>query len=319
MEEVRAITFGEALGNIGDGILWVLTNIGLAFYNLGYAITHPLSWLDWLFWENTTEDKVALAKVVYYGGSVEFFFVVFTTFLVLTGIGMWRNAFMWGGVRLLEGMANTIGRFAAWAGLLMVLQQVIIVFLQRIFTRPDISIGFGIPIQFDISWWSEELKLYNALVVTLCLAYTFVQGGHVRVDLVYSAVKYRTKKTIDMFGSLFFMMPVAVLLWLYSWFFMWRHLIVPNPSASYDLDRLTRSARALRWNVETIGFSPNGFTAYFLFKVLIVIMCGMIFLQAVAFFWRSYLEWKEGEASDGKYLDKDVLEQGEEPYDHAEF
>jgi len=53
--------------------------------------------------------------------------------------------------------------------------------MQRIFTRPDISIGFGIPLQFDISWFAEELKLYNALVVTLCVTYTFVQGGHVRV------------------------------------------------------------------------------------------------------------------------------------------
>ena len=28
----------------------------------------------------------------------------------------------------------------------------------------------------------------------------------------------------------------------------------------------------------------------------------LIFLQAVAFFYRSFLEWKEGEESAGKYL-----------------
>ena len=33
----------------------------------------------------------------------------------------------------------------------------------------------------------------------------------------------------------------------------------------------------------------------------------MIMLQAVAFFYRSYLERKEGEAAEGKYLDRDVL------------
>ena len=33
----------------------------------------------------------------------------------------------------------------------------------------------------------------------------------------------------------------------------------------------------------------------------------LVFLQAVAFFWRSYLEWLEGEDSVGKYLDKDTL------------
>ena len=91
---------------------------------------------------------------------------------------------MWGCVWVLEGFANTVGRFFAWAGLLMVLQQIIIVFIQRIFTRPDIAFGFGIPLQMDISWWAEELKLFNAMVVCLCCTYTFVQGGHVRVDLV---------------------------------------------------------------------------------------------------------------------------------------
>ncbi|MEE3360825.1 MAG: TRAP transporter small permease subunit [Pseudomonadota bacterium] len=300
MEE-EAVGLGGMFGAIGEGIVLLFQNIAMAFYNFGYAITHPSLWLDW-------SDKQAIMRFVYYGGSVEFFFVVFTAFLVLTAIGLWRNSVMWGTVRVLEGLGNTLGRFFAWAGLLMVLQQVVIVFMQRIFTRPDISFGFGVPLQFDISWWAEELKLYNALVVTLCLTYTFVQRGHVRVDLVYSAVSYRTKRVIDMFGSLFFMMPIAVLIWMYSWYFMWRHLIVPKPSASDALDRLLTKSRALKWNVETIGFSPNGFTAYFLFKILLVVMCGLIFLQAIAFFYRSYLEWKEGEESEDKYLDIDVLD-----------
>ena len=280
----------------------------MAFYNFGYAVLHPQLWLDW-------SDKQAVMRFVYYGGSVEFFFVIFTTFLIVTAVGFWRNSFMWLCVRVLEGFANGVGRFFAWAGLLMVLQQVIIVFMQRIFTRPDIVFGFGVLLQFDISWYAEELKLYNALVVCLCATYTFVQGGHVRVDLVYAAVRYRTKKTIDMFGSLAFMMPTAVLMWMYGWYFLWRHLIVPKPSASDALDRLLMKSRAMRWNVETIGFSPNGFTAYFLFKILLVAFAAMVFLQSIAFFYRSYLERKEGEESENKYLDRDTLGEGEEAYE----
>jgi len=291
-----------------DGILWLVQNIAMAFYNLGYAISHPHLWLDW-------SDKEAIMRFVYYGGSVEFFFVVFTVFLVCTGIGLWRNGFMWGCVRVLEGFANTVGRFFAWAGLIMVIQQIIIVFLQRIFARPEIVIGFGIPLEMDISWWSEELKLYNALVVSLCATYTFVQGAHVRVDLIYSAVSFRTKRVIDMVGSLLFMMPMAVIIWLYGWFFMWRHLIVPNPSASESLDRLLMKSRALRWNVETIGFSPNGFNAYFLFKILLVAFAGMVFIHSVAFFYRSFLEWREGPESENKYLDKDSLGEGQEAFE----
>ena len=321
-------SFGDAIGALGDGIVWVGTQIVLGFWHLLLGILPFLSdsvtekgkpippLFDWLIWDGSTEDKQSLMAFVYYGGSVEFFFIVLNIVLVTTLYGMFLNRnFLWGGVRVLEGIANGLGRLFAWAGLLMVLQQIIIVFMQRIFTRPDISIGFGIPLQFDISWFAEELKLYNALVVTLCVTYTFVQGGHVRVDLIYSAVSHRTKRIIDMIGSLLFMVPAAVLIWMYSWFFLWRHLIVPKPSASDTLDRLLTKARAVRWNVETIGFSPNGFTAYFLFKVLLVAFTGLVFLQAIAFFWRSYLELKEGEASAGKYLDKDSLGEGEEAYE----
>ncbi len=291
-----------------DAIVWFFQNIGLAFYNFFYALTHPGLWLDW-------SDKEAIMRFVYYGGSVELFFVAFTAVLLLFAVGLWRNGFLWGCVRVLEGFANSVGRFFAWAGLLMVLQQVVIVFVQRIFARPDISIGFGIPLEMDISWWSEELKFYNALVVALCCTYTFVQGGHVRVDLIYSAVGHRSKRVIDMVGSLVFMMPMAVLIWMYGWYFMWRHLITPKPSASDTLDRLLMKARAVRWNVETIGFSPSGFNGYFLFKILMVAFAGMVFLHAVAFFFRSFLEWKEGPASENKYLDKDSLGEGEEAFE----
>ncbi|WP_299842860.1 TRAP transporter small permease subunit [uncultured Roseovarius sp.] len=291
-----------------DAILWFFQNIGLAFFNFGYAITHPQLWLNW-------SDKEALMRFVYYGGSAQFFFVIFTGFLVITAIGVWKNWFMWGCVRVLEGFANTVGRFFAWAGLLMVIQQIVIVFIQRIFARPDIVLGFGIPLELDISWWAEELKFYNALVVALCCTYTFVQGGHVRVDLVYSAISYRAKRMVDMIGCLVFMMPMAVLVWLYGWFFLWRHLIVPNPSASDTLDRLLLKARAVRWNVETIGFSPNGFNGYFLFKILLIAFAAMVFIHSIAFFYRSYLEWKEGPESENKYLDKDSLGEGEEAYE----
>ncbi|WP_072707266.1 TRAP transporter small permease subunit [Donghicola eburneus] len=291
-----------------DGLVWALSNVAMAFYNFFYAVSHPGLWLDW-------SNKEALSRFVYYGGSVEFFFVIFTTFLIITAVGVWKNNFLWGCVRGLEAFANAAGRFAAWAGLIMVLQQTVIVLMQRIFARPDVVLGFGIPVGFDVSWWSEELKLWNAIVVAMCVSYTFVQGGHVRVDLVYAAVSHRVQRVIDMVGSVIFMMPLAVITWMYGWYFLWRHLIVPKPSASDQLDRLLMKSRALRWNVETIGFSANGFTGYFLFKILLVTFAGMVFIHACAFFWRSYLEYKEGPDSAGRFVDRDTLGEGEEAYE----
>jgi len=274
-----------------DAIVWIFQNIALAYYNLFYALTHPQLWLAWVGGLDSLEAKQALMRFIYYGGSKEFFFAVFTLFLTYTAIGLWKNSLLWGAVRVLEGIANGVGRFFAWAGLLMVIQQIIIVFVQRIFVQADLTMGFGLGLDVtftkDISWWAEGLKFYNAMVVALCVTYTFVQGGHVRVDLIY----------------------------LYGWYFLWRHLVTPKPSASDTLERLLLKARALRWNVETISFSPNGFNAYFLFKVLLVAFAGLVFLQAIAFFYRSYLERKEGPESEGRYLDKDTLGEGEEIYE----
>lgn len=312
---------------MSEGIIWFFKNIGQAFPNLFYAITHPKEWLAWVpriggdFKSDDAEHALAikqsLARFVYYGASVELFFIVLTSFLILTAFGIWKRDVMWGVVRGLEGFANFVGRFFAWAGLLMVLQQIMIIFLQRIFLVAKIEFKvFGhVLIGHDLSWWSEELKLYNAIVVCLCVSYTFVQGGHVRVDLVYSAVRYRTRKVIDMMGALFFMMPMAVLMWLFAWFFMWRHIVVPNPNATKTLDQLLTQSRALRWNLETIGFSPNGFDKYYMFKILMVVLAALIFLQAVAFFYRSFLNFVEGEESEGKYLDKDFLGEEKEAYD----
>jgi len=291
----------------GNPLGWLAANLIEAFYNFGYAISHPSLWLDWVTWAGTPEDKQSLMRFIYYGASVQLFFVLFVAVLILTIVGMRRNEVMWAVVRGLEGFANGLGRFFAWSGLVMVMIQIIIVFMQRVFAVSEISFGFGMTVAFDVSWWGESLKFYNALIVTLCATYTFVQGGHVRVDLVYSGVSYRTKKLIDMLGSIIFMLPAATVVWLYGWFFMWRNLVVPNPSASDTIERLLAKSRALRWNVETIGFSPNGFNAYFLFKILLLAYTATVLIQAVTFFYRSYLERKEGEASEGKYLDKDRL------------
>ena len=287
-----------------DGVVWFVTGIGLAFWHFAYAVSHPASWLNW-------SDGASLMRFIYYGGSSELFFVVLVIVVALTIAGMVWNRFMWGGVRLLEGIANGVGRVVAWVGLIMVIQQVVIIFMQRIFTRAELSFGIGSTFARDISWWSEELKLWNAMIVCLCVSWTFVQGGHVRVDLLYSPASYRTKKLIDMLGAILFMLPLAVLIWMYGWYFMWRNLVNPPVSASDSLDRMLLKAKAVRWSVETIGFSPNGFDAYFLFKVLMLLFAALVFLQGIAVFWRSYLERKEGPDAEGRDLDRDLIEPGE--------
>ena len=282
-----------------DGLHWLASRIAGGFIDLfllAVGLGTPPSFAD----------KQWLSYLIYYGASVDLLFVVLDTGLILLFLGLWKRQLLWGVVRVIETINNTVGRVAAWAVLIMVVQQVLIVSLQRIFRISEISAGpFGLVFTKDLSWFGEELKLYNAAVVTLCAAYTFIQGGHVRVDLIYAGVSHRVKRSIDMFGSLFFVLPFMTVVWLFGWHFMWRHLMTPKVSATDSLELLLRKSRLMRWNVETIGFSPSGFDGYFLFKVLLVFFAGLMFLQGLAFFYRSLLEYLEGPEAENRYKDLD--------------
>lgn len=284
---------------MGDAILWLIEHLVGGLADVVGVIVSPSAWPQF-------SDPKWLVQLIYYGASVELLFVVVDVVLVVLVVGLWRRQFLWAVVRGIEGMNNAIGRIAAWAGLIMVLQQVMIVALQRVFRVSEITVGpFGYVMTKDLSWFGEELKLYNAMIVALCAAYTFVQGGHVRVDLFYAGFSRTGKRITDMLGSLFFLVPLSVVIWMFAWPFLWRHLVTPKVSATDTLEQLLRKSALLRWNVETIGFSPSGFDAYFLFKVLMVLFAGLMFLQGIAFFYRNLLELVEGPEADQRYLNLD--------------
>jgi len=288
---------------MADALSWIGAQLLSGFVNLYTALSNPMAWMNWV------NDPESLIRFIYYGASKEFLFIVIDLFLILTVVGVIHRPILWRAVGIIEGFSNGVGRFFAWAALIMVLQQVMIVFLQRIFRVSEISVGpFGIVFTKDLSWFGEELKLYNAMIVALVAAYTFVQGGHVRVDLFYARMSFRFKRIVDMFGSLFFILPSMFLIWMFGWFFLWRNLVTPKFSASASLESMMRKAPFLKENIELIGFSPNGFNAYFLFKILLVSFAFMMILQGIGFFYRSLLEFIEGKESEGKNLDLDPID-----------
>lgn len=283
-----------------DALQWGLSQIYLAFAGTVHVLVNAGTYFDF-------SDKENLIRVIYYGASTELFFLLFTLFWGVWLLGLVFPGALWGVVRGMERTANALGRVAAWAGLLMVLQQIMVIFLQSIFRQGEITLAiFGMGVSEPVGWWSDSLKLWNAVVVCLCCAWTFNQGAHVRVDLLYARLGHRARCAIDMAGALVFMMPALLLTWFYAWFFLWRHLITPKVNATDPLERVLLKARAVRWNVETIGFSPNGFDAYILFKILLLAFCATMLMQAAAVFYRAYLEFVEGPLSAGKFSDPDT-------------
>lgn len=65
--------------------------------------------------------------------------------------------------------------------------------------------------------WLELQWYLIAAVFLLCAGYTLLKQQHVRIDVVYSRFSRRTQLKIDIFGTLFFLMPISLLLVYLAW------------------------------------------------------------------------------------------------------
>jgi len=70
------------------------------------------------------------------------------------------------------------------------------------------------------SWLELQWILFGA-VFLLCAPWTLLSNEHIRIDIVNNALPKRVRDWIDVFGHLFFLLPMAaVLVWL-GWPFFW--------------------------------------------------------------------------------------------------
>lgn len=65
--------------------------------------------------------------------------------------------------------------------------------------------------------WLELQWYLFAMVFLLCSGYTFLHNEHIRIDVVSSRFTPRTRAWIDIFGTLFFLLPVSLYIMELSW------------------------------------------------------------------------------------------------------
>ncbi|MCY7388353.1 MAG: TRAP transporter small permease subunit [Burkholderiales bacterium] len=105
---------------------------------------------------------------------------------------------------LIDSLNNLVGRWASWLTLIAVLVS---------------SGNATVRYLFDNSsnaWLELQWYLFSA-VVLLCGGYALLHHQHVRIDVIYSRFTRRTQLYIDVFGTLFFLLPMAVLITYLSW------------------------------------------------------------------------------------------------------
>ncbi|MBE7636894.1 TRAP transporter small permease subunit [Sneathiella sp. P13V-1] len=261
----------EALGTF-------LLNFLMGFVNLALLPWHIYNWvmLDTL--------KKKMNALTMAGMSIEFFFMVVALVLIVIGIGILRRSFLRKAVYGLETFNGRIGRFAAWFALLMTLQQVAIIAVGQIFRGNEILISpLGISFMTEeLQWLSGQLKFYNTILIALASAYTFIEGGHVRVDLVYASCKKRTKHWIDLLGTLFFFIPSTVMLWWFAWPITMNAMFAQKP-----LNIWSTSARWRDFRFETSGTAE--FSWVWTFKFMVLVFAAFMFICAIGFLLRNIL------------------------------
>ena len=227
------------------------------------------------------ENKVFWSEFIRYGASKELMFIVFFLIFLVIGWGLVQPRKLAGIADGIDTTVSKIGRIIAWLALLMVLQQVLVVFMQAIFKQSSMSLGPFLP-SFGATpqWFSEELRIYNALLIVLGTGYTMVEGGHVRVDLIYGSLKHRTKRIMDLIGACVLLIPFTLVLWYFSWFYMWRSISSSSVNLSRDLIKFRT------WKLESSS-NPSGFDDVYLFKILIPIFALVMFIQAISIIFRS--------------------------------
>jgi TRAP-type mannitol/chloroaromatic compound transport system permease small subunit len=117
---------------------------------------------------------------------------------VLGEVGNWVRALLrLSGV--IDAVNTKIGKWVAWLILLAVI----------------ISAGNAtVRKAFDLSsnaWLELQWILFSA-VFLLCAPWTLLENEHVRIDIVYNLLPRWLRNTIELLGTAFFLLPLAILL-----------------------------------------------------------------------------------------------------------
>ncbi len=254
----------------------ILTGLALGLVD---AVLLPWRVWQWLQLETVKErmDVFVLA-----GQSVELLYLVLAVLIAVFVVALLSRRFLVGTVGALEAVNTRVGRFAAWFVLLLMLQQVAIIVMGQVFRGNALlfsPLGLRLANE-DLQWLSGQLKFYNAVLIALASAWTFIEGGHVRVDLVYGSLGRRAQRIVDLLGALLFMLPATILLWWFSWSLVMNALFAQRPLNLFSSRASWRSVR-----LETSGTAE--FTWVWAFKALILVFALLLFLQAVAFALRN--------------------------------
>lgn len=156
-------------------------------------------------------------------------------------------------IQCLEKIAHGIdfftewtGRIIAWLTLAMMVLTCMVVVMRYFLETGSIAL-------------QEAVTYMHALVFLMGAAFTLKRGGHVRVDILYQKFSPRAQALIDALGALLFLIPVCLLILIFSWDYV---------MSSWEVREVSKETRGLPW--------------VYLLKSLLLVMPITMLLQGIA-------------------------------------
>lgn len=115
---------------------------------------------------------------------------------------------------IIKNFNSSLGKVVSWLTLFMVIVTFIIVILRYVF-----NLGF--------IWMQELVRFMYAGVFMLAAAYTLENDEQVRIDILYQKMPIKIKALVNLLGSLFFLIPVCLVILFFSFNYVmnsWIHL-----------------------------------------------------------------------------------------------
>jgi TRAP-type mannitol/chloroaromatic compound transport system permease small subunit len=106
--------------------------------------------------------------------------------------------------RLIDRASDLIGRYVYWLVLATVLISAANAVVRKVFNYSSNGL-------LEIQWY-----LFSTIFLFLA-GYTLLRNEHVRIDVIAGRLSRRTQTWIDVFGTIFFLLPMALLLMWLSW------------------------------------------------------------------------------------------------------
>jgi len=106
--------------------------------------------------------------------------------------------------RAIDWLNEQVGKFTYW----LILAAVLV-------STGNAIVRYALDVSSN-SWLELQWYLFS-FVFLFCAGYTLLHNQHVRIDIVTGGLSGRARAWIDIFGALFFLLPMAITIMWLSW------------------------------------------------------------------------------------------------------